>query len=167
MIYKVTCEWALGERPGVDLNYRFGETVKADSAYDAERVVMRKIANAAEDESWLERELESATCRADAVEHTAVPWDTGSYSGGQTAVYDDTGYDICICYERDEGMGGANAEFIARACNSHDDLLAALYEIRDRCTTLAANENLQLADIGKALVRITEPAIAKAEAQDG
>jgi len=162
MIYKVTCEWALGERPGVDLNYRFGETVKADSAYNAERVVMRKIANAAEDESWLERELESATCRADAVEHTAVPWDTGSYSGGQTAVYDDTGYDICICYERDEGMGGANAEFIARACNCHDDLLAALEFIVNDVP--APGEDAQLTAKG---YNIACAAIAKAEAQDG
>lgn len=72
-------------------------------------------------------------------QHTPVPWDTEPTAGhdrhGQSAIYGEDGKDIAIVYD-----GQANAEFIVRACNSHDDLLAAL-KGAENCLRWASQES--------------------------
>lgn len=66
-------------------------------------------------------------------EHTPVPWDI--FNGGRsTLLHIDTaaenpiggGVAICSVPATKDGIGGANADFIVRAVNAHDDLVAAL-----------------------------------------
>lgn len=58
--------------------------------------------------------------------HTPTPW----RKAGQFATVQAPGRAcICDCGSRSDLTAQANAEFIARACNSHADLLAALEEI--------------------------------------
>lgn len=67
---------------------------------------------------------------------------------------------VCTA-ESDEPTDEANAEFIVRACNSHDDLLAALKELlEDPDYQIAIGGNPRAVD---AMLARARAAIAKAE----
>lgn len=70
--------------------------------------------------------------------HTPTPWKIDTALDGKPIIFADAdgGHVVCqMAYERGENDYGAftnheiNAEFIVRACNSHDDLVAALEQI--------------------------------------
>jgi len=70
--------------------------------------------------------------------HTPTPWHVGGRDG--RIFYAADGYavsDATVFHGRHEGEHTANAEFIVRACNAHDDLVKALQgviRVADRST---------------------------------
>lgn len=75
--------------------------------------------------------------------HTPVPWHrrVGREGNGfaisqHEQICNDRGYAVVILEHDGSTEGGANAEFIVRACNGHEDLVAA---IEGLLTTRAGN----------------------------
>ena len=67
--------------------------------------------------------------------HTNGPWDEGRSPGPweltTAGVYDAEGVNVCKRHpEEINGRWEANGKFIVRACNAHDELLAALVSAR-------------------------------------
>lgn len=105
-------------------------------------------------------------------EHTPTPWGRGKTGPDQIMILGDKGSGNYVCHIQIAQCGGgaiarameperkANAEFIMRAVNSHDDLLAALnglLEMSSACTTdVEVIENVRRREVARA-------AIAKAE----
>jgi len=87
--------------------------------------------------------------------HTATPWKEPVRSGsGNYFIYAE-GREQPICGVSFHDDGGANAEFIVRACNSHDALVSALrnlYEAIDSCVDLTP-EVLQQASAALSLAK--------------
>lgn len=87
-------------------------------------------------------------------QRTPGPWyeaKTGNHQG--LVISEQTGANIAVTYD------ATDAPFIVRACNSHDDLLAALKQM------LAASEALDMQAHAKVAARaVARAAIAKAEA---
>ncbi len=70
-------------------------------------------------------------------EHTPLPWEGRTYTVGMADRYGQASViaDLCpVAGVRSQEEIEANGEFIARACNCHDDLVAALvaFEAVDR-----------------------------------
>jgi len=98
-------------------------------------------------------------------QHTPVPWTWENW-------FDPRGNNFPYLQAADgrtvqDQPDTVDGQFILRACNAHDDLLAALAELRDRTLTLSMNEKSSLAEIGRALYDIADAAIAKAKGQAG
>jgi hypothetical protein len=64
------------------------------------------------------------------IQHTPTPWHHSECFlwACVTTKADGRGEVVCTAASRDESAARANAEFIVRAVNAHDDLLAALKE---------------------------------------
>ena len=98
--------------------------------------------------------------------HTPTPWHVGMRAA-ERIVYDGTGWAVANATiyhaEHEGGQTLANAAFIVRACNAHDDLLAALETIANQCGpfTVHGLPPLDYATIGN----IARAAIAEATAQ--
>lgn len=93
-------------------------------------------------------------------QRTPGPWHLGLKQAEQI-IYDSHGWAICNCtvyHGHESAEPKANAAFIVRACNSHDDLLAAIKAViaLDSCTIA-----MQRSDPRAVALRA---AIAKAEA---
>ena len=58
--------------------------------------------------------------------HTPTPWHQGPYYKGDVESREGR---ICECTPLSSPRAAANAEFIVRAVNAHDDLLAALKDV--------------------------------------
>ena len=95
-------------------------------------------------------------------QRTPGPW---SYTKGSATpvgfmnVIRGRGANVGEVFAQSNGIGLANAEFIVRACNSHDNLLAALCSARDALSDLNQSEN----DDGALLLQIDQ-AIERASA---
>lgn len=61
-------------------------------------------------------------------QHTPLPWRAGVFEDPQWAVRSGSSEFALVCLTS-QGNDEANAKFIARACNCHDDLLEALKEM--------------------------------------
>jgi len=72
--------------------------------------------------------------------HTPTPWEAEIYGmndgRGRVYVVGPDGWDktpVCCCYENDSrNINEANAAFIVRAANAHDDLVAALEMVQEQ-----------------------------------
>lgn len=63
-------------------------------------------------------------------EHTPTPWRSGGRVGYDLRILANQGpIQVCPAIAH----GEADARFIVLACNAHDDLIAAIEEIRRRC----------------------------------
>lgn len=87
--------------------------------------------------------------------HTPTPW---KVTDGGSQIYAANGVGIATLRVIDEANGGkavrdANGQFIERACNSHDKLLAALKFMADKCNNpglaAVADEAIREAEGGK------------------
>lgn len=65
--------------------------------------------------------------------HTPWPWESHRFGGRREIIAARGTTTICVVNDLD-GIGHANAEFIARACNCHDDLLELVRSAHDRFT---------------------------------
>lgn len=66
------------------------------------------------------------------MEHTATPWHVGG--NRSRIIYAEDGFavaDATVFHGHHEESSEANAAFIARACNAHDNLVTALQTCRD------------------------------------
>jgi hypothetical protein len=65
-------------------------------------------------------------------EHSTLPWEAGNHSAIAGRIFDALGDDVASCrfaaHENPE-LAQANAAFIVKACNAHDELIKALREI--------------------------------------
>lgn len=97
-------------------------------------------------------------------EHTPTPYDfIPDLASGNTKIWADR---ECLGIIYQQGYADSsteNAEFIVRACNSHDDLLAALKHCRDTINFTPPNH---FTSRHKASVSRANKAIAKAEGLD-
>lgn len=60
-------------------------------------------------------------------QHTPTPWDTKPTAGDhQQIIWDDSGKTIALVY-----TDASDAAFIVRACNAHDELVAALATLHE------------------------------------
>jgi len=99
--------------------------------------------------------------------HTPGPWSVGT--GLRTSAGKGIGFiaEIKTLPNRDYQQMEANADFIVRACNSHDELLEALKECLKAVNTviafsdMAGHESLSFIRVKK----MAEQAIAKAEGE--
>jgi len=64
-------------------------------------------------------------------EHTPTPWEIGISHTEEIAIRHPEGDCIATVCDLLEGEAQANASFIVRACNSHDELVACLEDILD------------------------------------
>ena len=87
--------------------------------------------------------------------HTPTPWTVAKHERGLVRAQ---GRTIVVVRETGNQDIDANAEFIVRACNAHEDLLAALKEIE---RSLANHPTFAWHNI----VEIARAAIAKAEGE--
>lgn len=72
--------------------------------------------------------------------HTQLPWKVSEVSGWPSDICDADGELLATAYPMTiggEDAGEANAAFIVRACNAHDQLVAALKLL---CDTIDAHE---------------------------
>lgn len=94
--------------------------------------------------------------------HTPTPWkanvlDCFAYdSRGSRVARCDYPDEVVISYEQQV----ANTEFIVRACNSHDALVAALKIARDMIVKDAEESGFPLNAVGKAKLEKIESALA-------
>lgn len=108
--------------------------------------------------------------------HSPLPWRVGKADGQELSIDAPTG-DPTLGYAKWDGLAAvygcdadpesgrlvmrANAEFIVRACNSHDELLAALKGLHDDIAEYARINNLGGFD--NHWMKAARAAIAKAE----
>lgn len=107
----------------------------------------------------------------DGVKHTPTPWKTGGRIGSLN-IDAENGRGIATCGYTDTSdvtkslaENVANAEFIVRACNSHDDLIHYLKRIA-QIAEIRQNENLNDATIHaitECMMSLAKEALAKAE----
>jgi hypothetical protein len=95
--------------------------------------------------------------------HTATPWaveDNGNEYWPDINAKDADGDSVTIAT-----VGRANAEFIVRACNAHDDLVKALQELVASADMIVCRETqATLEDCDKTLIADARAALAKAGA---
>lgn len=82
----------------------------------------------------------------------------GHETHGQCAIYSDEGRTLALTYD---DPGCARAAFIVRACNVHDDLVAALQTIADA----GERGELAIADI-HSIKSVAHKALAKAQSDN-
>jgi len=87
--------------------------------------------------------------------HTATPWKIGKSYTTEIAIREcDTNDCVAVCCDLLEDEMKANAEFITRACNAHDELVEALKDVV---------HTLQIDGYSGYQIRRASKAIAKAE----
>jgi hypothetical protein len=94
--------------------------------------------------------------------HTPTPWGESNYPGD---IVDSDGELLATAYSMDDGIcAGANAAFIVRAVNSHEQLVAALNKIHNWlvCAPIATPEDM--AQSFAEMERAASIALAAAEA---
>lgn len=98
--------------------------------------------------------------------HTPTPWaKTESFQivkpQGNTAL------ELAdICYVGDEAVAEANAEFIVRACNAHDELVEALQKCLESAHAADSNVLHSFGSLVKAIQHYARPALAKARGEE-
>ena len=107
------------------------------------------------------------------VEHTPVPWEVDEAEDLPLAVIADTADGEAICEIGKDGSRKAdscaewhaNAAFIVRACNAHDDLLEVLGAIH-ACWGVGYKDTRRLVDALRPLIEVdARAAIAKAKGE--
>jgi hypothetical protein len=101
------------------------------------------------------------------VTHTPLPWrlrmnDSGMCNGVAVSATVLPPEPFTGPYIAEVGSSRANAEFIVRACNSHEELLAALKALTVACVSADSIEELP-PEIDGSLIDAARAAIAKAE----
>ena len=105
--------------------------------------------------------LETSNTKGRDTMHTKSPWKADDEIvdiGFDDESANDESH-ICVCYGPD---AMDNAAFIVRACNSHDELVAALEALAGRFREVAPDDT-GLDPHDKELLEIAEAAIAKAK----
>jgi hypothetical protein len=106
-------------------------------------------------------------------EYSPIPWRIGPINYAD--VYDADGEIVALCPKGYETTA-TNAEFIVRACNSHDELLAALTGLMNAIEVGLLVRNIDDDDAPDWSIKMAlfvlllskaETAISKAEAHDG
>jgi hypothetical protein len=102
--------------------------------------------------------------------HTPGPWKAGEAAWFRGRANDDTESGKRPITSGAHGVianvyGSANAEFIVRACNAHDELLAALKELRAAITVGSTDDGKEeiSRDVHFEVALKADAAIAKAE----
>ena len=90
---------------------------------------------------------------------TALPWYTEEHNNKSDVLVSNDDFQIAVCLAHPiHGEAQANAEFIVRACNAHDDLVKALQATKKRISHLSAVPGFP------ALIATVDAALAKAGA---
>lgn len=90
--------------------------------------------------------------------HTPTPW----YHNYDDVLASEEPEDlIATFWHANDGKAVENAEFVVRACNAHDDLVAALSVMVERMERTGRESNL----LDKAIADQSRAALAKAEAK--
>jgi len=100
------------------------------------------------------------------MKHTATPWKKGTYKNCITAetndgltingAYQDEAIDYYGGYLIAESVSKNNAQFIVKACNSHEELIDALEGMVDTFKTLPTKTNRQQDALDEAQELLTE-----------
>lgn len=97
-------------------------------------------------------------------QHTPTPWSGGHYSSVVGClIVGQGGRLICDTAIQPKELAEANAVFIVRACNAHEELLSALKVVAKDCC-MALDGTWDKSDEGfRDTLELVEAAIAKAE----
>lgn len=107
---------------------------------------------------------ENAGCAESEAQHTPLPWYKSRQNDPRDqglVISEATGANVAVTY-----YGQADAEFIIRACNAHDELLAACKRLASRLQShLASVESCDVPASDELALDEAQTAIAKAESK--